>query len=221
MKIVCTSLSCYFVACRLTPSKYHASVLSQSGSSNTDHGLYMREKSAYEKLYRSGICSQGAVPDYFGFLENVDVRRWEPEMPAFAQYGHPLNAIFIEYIPGMQMLDIDTFSKARMEKFSHGLKIIHKAHVLHGDPRPRNTMMVTAQGESEEELAERVLWLDFAHAATYCETLSQQEEACFIEEALIVEQRGPLLERSLFASHPSHNFFSIKIRSMTVLSVQL
>lgn len=187
------------MAWRLTPSKYHASVHSKSVPPDTGIELYMREKSAYEKLYRSGICSQGTVPNYFGFLEHIDARRWEPELPAFAPDEHPLNALFIEYIPGTQMLDIDTFSKARMKKFLDGLKIIHKAHVLHGDPRPRNVMIVTAQ---EEESVERVLWLDFDHATTYCETLCKKEGSDFIEEEWVIEQLGPLLVSSLSALPP-------------------
>jgi len=210
-----------FVAWRLTPWKYHASVLSPPESSNTHFGLYLKEKSVYEKLYHSGIDSKKIVPNYYGFLEDIDVRWWESELSELARYEHTLNAIFIEYIPGMQMLDIDTFSQERMERFIASLDIIHDAHILHGDPRPRNMMIVTAQGKSEGKSIERVLWLDFDHATTYCEALSEEEKAVLIQEALIIEQLGPLLVRSLFAPHSSPLFFLINIRSTTVLSVEL
>lgn len=142
-------------------------------------------------------------------------------MPALGQYKDPLNAIFIEYIPGMQMLDIGTYSKARMEKFIDGLKIIHNAHVLHDDPRPRNMMIVTAQGKAEERPMERVMWLDFDHAKTYREPLSKEEEICIAEEDLIIEQLGPLLVCIVFALSPSTNIFLIETRNMTVLSAPM
>lgn len=37
------------------------------------------------------------------------------------------NAVLMEYVPGMQMLFLDNFTKERMAKFIEGIKLIHEA----------------------------------------------------------------------------------------------
>ena len=74
----------------------------------------------------------------------------------------PPNAVLIEYIPGMQQIDLPNFSEERMAKFRRILDSMHRARVQHGDPHPR-TMMVQA-GKYE-----RLLCIDFDSANTFSE----------------------------------------------------
>ena len=72
------------------------------------------------------------------------------------------NAVLIEYISGMQSLDLSNFSEMRMAKFRRILDSIHRAKVGHGDPYPRNMMIQLGDRE-------RLLWIDFDRADTFPE----------------------------------------------------
>ena len=119
--------------------------------------LFMRERAAYERLNEEGLCERGIVPRYYGHLDRVDPESWSRQLDAFSQDPQWPSAIFIEYIPDMKMLDLDTYSRSHMIHFIENLRLIHGANIEHGDPMPRN-MMVSK---------ERVIWIDFDHAVTY------------------------------------------------------
>ncbi|KAH8433426.1 uncharacterized protein LDX57_011060 [Aspergillus melleus] len=87
----------------------------------------------------------------------------------------PPNAILIEYIPNLQQIDLSNFSKKRLAKLREILDNIHKAKVLHGDPRPRNMMVSLAEYE-------RVLWVDFDSAQTFPEDDLSLRQAKWVEE---------------------------------------
>ncbi|PWY67607.1 hypothetical protein BO94DRAFT_561108 [Aspergillus sclerotioniger CBS 115572] len=55
------------------------------------------------------------------------------------------------------------------------LKEIHRALVLHDDPKPRNMMVV-------KDDPERVVWLDFDRAETFDEDLVTDEERQYLDE---------------------------------------
>lgn len=58
-----------------------------------------------------------------------------------------------------------------MDNFVTGIQEIHKAGVLHADPKPRNMMVVAGD-------AERVVWLDFDRSYTYTlGSMTEQEQA--------------------------------------------
>lgn len=148
------------------------------------------EKAAYQRLMERGLCDTGVVPGYYGSLEKLDLKRWDRNLAAFSNDKYPPNAIFLEYIPNMRMLDLETYSESRMSAFIYGLRLIHKAHILHRDVRPRNMMIVS-------EPYERIIWMDFDRARTYnLDHLAVEEKVLFAREMEGLEQMGPLLVRA-------------------------
>lgn len=80
----------------------------------------------------------------------------------------------------MQMIDLDTFSAERMNKFVDILTEIHRAKVLNHDPCPRNMMVVHRDGE-------RIPWIDFDRAQTYSEELTPRQQKRFDHEVELVD----------------------------------
>lgn len=83
----------------------------------------------------------------------------------------------------MEPIGLSNFSEHRLAELSHILEDIHRAKVLHGDPYPRNMMVVP--GEQE-----RVLWIDFDSAQTFSEgpgPLSPRQDTWFKEEVEMME----------------------------------
>lgn len=78
------------------------------------------------------------------------------------------------------MMDLSTFSAARMDKLVDILRRIHGAKVLHGDPYPRNMMVVPGNSD-------RVLWIDFDWAQTFSACLTRRQEEWFAEEVDMME----------------------------------
>lgn len=100
----------------------------------------------------------------------------------FAGDKLPPNAILIEYIADMQQIGLDNFSENRLKKLRQILDDLHRARVLHGDPMPRNMMIVPGEPD-------RVLWVDFDSAQTFPEEepLSPRQEEWFKEEVEMIE----------------------------------
>lgn len=63
----------------------------------------------------------------------------------FAGDKLPPNAILIEYIENMQPIGLANFSEDRLKELRQILDDIHHARVLHGDPYPRNMMIVSGK----------------------------------------------------------------------------
>lgn len=105
---------------------------------------------------------------------------WRPHLDMFLRDEFLPNAILIEYIPHMQMIDLQTFSTDRMNKFVNILKDIHRAKVLHHDPYPRNMMVVPGDPE-------RILWIDFDRAQTYSGELTPRQQKRFDHEVELVD----------------------------------
>jgi len=86
----------------------------------------------------------------------------------------PPNAVLIEYVPNMQPIDLSNFSSQYLQKLSHILEDIHRAGVLHGDPKPRNMMISWDR--------DRVLWIDFDSSQAFSDGLSARQRTWFEEE---------------------------------------
>lgn len=85
------------------------------------------------------------------------------------------SAIFLEYIPKMEMIHLHNFTEQRMNSFIEGIREIHKALVRHRDPKPRN--MMTIQDDPE-----RTIWIDFDRAETYDGDSMTNEQSRLLEE---------------------------------------
>ncbi|KAI9824125.1 MAG: hypothetical protein M1819_001080 [Sarea resinae] len=147
-----------------------------------EYNIYVCEMKAYRRLKERGICEKGIVPQFYGSIEQIRPKLWQPNLDMFAEDKYLPSAILIEYIPDMRMLDLATYTPKRMEKFIDGLKAIHEALVLHQDAKPHNMMVVPGDPD-------RVLWIDFDRAETYDEDRITPEQREWIDhEARTVEE---------------------------------
>lgn len=85
------------------------------------------------------------------------------------------SAIFLEYIPNLEMIHLHNYTQKRMENFLKGIQGIHGAGVLHSDPKPRNMMVV-------KDDSERVVWIDFDRAETYNIPVTDEQKRLLDEE---------------------------------------
>lgn len=105
----------------------------------------------------------------------------------FLEDKYAPSAIFLEYIPGIQMIFPHHYTKERPENFINGIQEIHKAMVLHLDARPRNMMII-------EDDPERAIWLGFDRAQTYCAPqLGEWTRSGLKNEEQVVRKIGELL----------------------------
>lgn len=86
----------------------------------------------------------------------------------FDEDNKPLNAVLIEYIPGLEMIDLSNYSMHYLDEFRQILCDMHLARVYHGDSYPRNMMICREQN--------RVLWMDFEFSETFPETSTLTKE---------------------------------------------
>lgn len=112
---------------------------------------------------------------------------FQPHLRKFLEDEYPPSAIFVEYIPNLEMIHLHNYTKARMDNLVNGILEIHKAFVLHNDASPRNMLVV-------KDDPERVVWIDFDRARTYNENqITEKQQALLTEEKQIVLELGSLL----------------------------
>ncbi|EDN09611.1 predicted protein [Histoplasma mississippiense (nom. inval.)] len=150
------------------------------------HGrIHEREATAYQRLQAHGVTEKGYVPRFYGSIEKLEPELWQPNLNMFINDTELPSAIFIEYIPDMRQLHLDTFSKDRMARFVQAIKAITAALVMHNDLKARNFMV--APGE-------RVVLLDFDRARTYDKnTITAEQQEWLREDVQIVQDLGRLL----------------------------
>lgn len=155
--------------------------------------MFEMEKTAYTRLKEHGLCNRKIVPDYYGYLEKLDLNRWEGRhLDNFLEDKIPPSAVFMEYIPHLKELDLETYNKARIESFISGMELIHEARIEHNDIRPRNMMIAF-----EPDGTERVVWMDFDRARIYdLVAPTEQEVNYLVREMRELEELGPLLVRT-------------------------
>lgn len=135
----------------------------------------MLETTAYTRLRDKGLCDQGIVPRFLGSMRKFDQSLCQPYLEMFLDDEYPPSAIFLEYIPNMEMITLNNYTQQRMDNLIAGIREIHKTLVLHGDLKPRNMMVV-------KDDPERVIWIDFDRAATYEEASITDSEKSLLED---------------------------------------
>ncbi|PWY91638.1 hypothetical protein BO94DRAFT_623054 [Aspergillus sclerotioniger CBS 115572] len=142
--------------------------------------IHVREYTAYRRLQSKGLCGR-IVPHLLGRLYKFNPSLCTPHLDHFTRDEYPPSAIFIEYIPGMEVIGLHNFSETRMDNFITGIQAIHQALVLHGDTKPRNMMVLKNEPE-------RIMWIDFDRAETYDEdSITDRQRGFLAEEADIVQ----------------------------------
>lgn len=97
-------------------------------------------------------------------------------------------AIFLEYIPNLEMIQLHNYTRERMDGFIKAIQEIQKALIRHKDPKPRNMMIV------KDDPDIRVVWLDFDRAETYeAEFITEKQKRLVEEEELIVTELRDVL----------------------------
>ena len=142
----------------------------------------MLETTAYTRLKDRGLCDRGIVPNFLGSMRKFDPSACLPHLKMFLDDEYLPNAIFLEYITGVEMITLENYTQQRMDNIISGIQQIHKTLVRHRDPKPRNMMVVIGT-------AERVVWVDFDRAETYDEhkITSEQEQLIRNEEQIVVD----------------------------------
>lgn len=135
----------------------------------------MLETTAYTRLRDKGLCDQGIVPRFLGSMRKFDQSLCQPYLEMFLDDEYPPSAIFLEYIPNMEMITLNNYTQQRMDNLIAGIREIHKALVLHGDLKPRNMMVM-------KDDPERVIWIDFDRAVTYEEASITDSEKSLLED---------------------------------------
>ncbi|EEH43987.2 uncharacterized protein PADG_00276 [Paracoccidioides brasiliensis Pb18] len=121
----------------------------------------------------------GVIPHFLGLMEKFDPQLCQPYLKMFLHDKYLPSAIFLEYIPNLEMIHLHNYSQKRMDNFIKGLREIHEAGVRHRDPKPRNMMIV-------KDDAERVFWIDFDRAETYNIPVTDEQKQLLDEEEEIV-----------------------------------
>lgn len=109
-------------------------------------------------------------------MPKFDPGKCMPWLKAFADDEYPPSAIFIEYIPNLEMIHLHNYTRERMDGLIGGIREIHNALIRHRDPKPRNMMIVRDDPDN------RVVWLDFDRAETYEEGCVTERQKLLIEE---------------------------------------
>lgn len=137
-----------------------------------EYSLFLCESRAYRRLEEKGLCKRGVVPQFYGVIRNMKPSSWADHLHMFCGDELLPNAVLLEYIPNMQMMDVPYFKSELLDKLERILKDIHVAGVLHDDPYPRNMMVVPGTSGTPD----RVLWIDFDRAQTYPVSHTAQTE---------------------------------------------
>lgn len=131
-------------------------------------------------LDSNGFCKRGDVPKLYTSFERMDVQSW-PGIWQFHNHEEPPSAILIEFIPNAARIELKNFSQPNIDKLCQILREFHDIGLLHGDPYPRNMMVV--QGPPD-----RVFWLDFDSSQIVDrEKLDDRTEHFFAEEAEMMD----------------------------------
>ncbi|PGG98060.1 hypothetical protein AJ79_08992 [Helicocarpus griseus UAMH5409] len=162
--------------------------------------IHQREATAYQKLQACGVTQKGYVPQFYGSVQGLEPKLWRPHLDMFMDDINLPSAIFIEYIPGLRQLHLDT-------RFVDAIKAVTAALVMHNDLTARNFFMI-APGDPE-----RVILLYFDRARTWDkDTLTARQQEWLHEDVQIVEDLGRLLEIDV-AEGPPQRFLHLLLHS--------
>ncbi|OGM47824.1 hypothetical protein ABOM_003244 [Aspergillus bombycis] len=127
-------------------------------------------------------------PQFLGTLEKFDPRQCQPFRKAFIEDQSLPSAIFLAYIPNLDMPNLQNCTEKRLEALVRGVREIHEASVRHRDPKPRNIMVINDDPD-------RVVWVDVDRAETYNKKQLTDRQKDFLdeEEIMVREFRNGLV----------------------------
>ncbi|PGH26459.1 hypothetical protein AJ80_01772 [Polytolypa hystricis UAMH7299] len=150
--------------------------------------MHVIESTAYRRLKEQGVCEKGIVPKFFGTMDKFDPKPCHPGLDDFINDEYPPSAIFLEYIPNLEMFQRHNYTKARMDNCLMGIRKIHEALVEHGSSWSDNILVV-------KDDPERVVWIDFSAASTYDKHLITERDKFHLmgEETAVEELQWSLV----------------------------
>ncbi|KNG87859.1 hypothetical protein ANOM_003883 [Aspergillus nomiae NRRL 13137] len=111
---------------------------------------------AYEKLFTSGVCERRFVPNFYGYINEMDPDAFHPTLQGFAKDKLKPSAILLEYLPDTESLNCVNYSDTLYSQAIEGMKA--------------DTQLV---------------WIDFDVATTFTNFGSEQKALCDHEIALV------------------------------------
>ncbi len=119
---------------------------------------YLRESQAYCRLKAYGLCEKGHIPDFYGVIENIDLKTmgWKTYLEVFEGEPELPNAVVIEFIPDLRPFDLSHYTAERADQLQATMSEIHGLGVEHGDVHQRNAKV--------HEETNRAIWIDFDRA---------------------------------------------------------
>jgi serine/threonine protein kinase len=122
---------------------------------------YTKEVNAYRFLYHYDIPNEGIVPKIIGVLPTINKKKLdvllEETIPENVSIALPASAVVMEFIEGAVKPSPANMTSAIAKRALRALRLIHNAHVLHGDAEARNILIVPATN--------KVVWIDFSSAS--------------------------------------------------------
>ncbi|GAB1198180.1 hypothetical protein APSETT444_007488 [Aspergillus pseudonomiae] len=143
-----------------------------------DLNRFRCESKAYEKLFTSGVCERRFVPNFYGYINEMDPDAFHPTLQGFAKDKLKPSAILLEYLPDTESLNCVNYSDTLYSQAIEGMKEIHSAGVHHRDIYPKNILIVHGNPD-------RLVWIDFDVATTFTNFGSEQKALCDHEIALV------------------------------------
>lgn len=83
----------------------------------------MREYTAYCRLKSKGLC-EGVVPNLLRRLRNFDPKLHRPHLDSFIGDKYMPSALFLQYVPQMEMVHLHNFSEERIDNLIMGIQAI-------------------------------------------------------------------------------------------------
>lgn len=129
-----------------------------------------------------GLADLGIIPRYYGEIKHLDVKEYQPHLRKFLNDKYSPSAMFLEYIPNMEMIVWENYTEERGQAMIRGIDYIHKALVLHDDVYPKNIMVL-------KDDPKRVVWLDFDRAESYdvAAVTKEQQDLMRVERKYVTE----------------------------------
>jgi hypothetical protein len=193
-------------------NQYRNQAKSDIGNPLIERNVFNCESTAYRRMKERGLCDEGFVPQFYGIIKEIRPELWKPHLDMFLDHDLSPNAILVEYVPHLQMVDLSTFSRDLLQRLVTILEAIHGAKVLHMDPYPRNMMIVVGTPD-------RALWLDFDRAQTFSDPLTPQQQVWFDEEMEMMVYFAKALVSDMFPTFKTradiYLFYRLRITKRT------
>ncbi|OJD10518.1 hypothetical protein AJ78_08492, partial [Emergomyces pasteurianus Ep9510] len=73
--------------------------------------IHVLESTAYRRLKARGVFDKGVVPQFLGTMDKFDPKLCQPHLKKFLEDEYPPSALFLEYIPNMEMINLHNIQK--------------------------------------------------------------------------------------------------------------